>query len=133
MAEAWLRHLAGDAIRASSAGTRPATLHPMSVRAMAEVGVDLGGQRAKGLSDVDLASVTQVVTVCDGAAAECPALLQDLPHRHWPVPDPASIAREFPHLVSDGFRAVRDNLKDRVTLLVRELTAVSDGQMRKIV
>lgn len=121
MAEAWLRHLSGGRIRVSSAGSHPGTLNPMTVAAMQEVGIDLSGQRAKGLEAVDMDSVTLVITVCDNARQACPVFPRNVEHRHWPVVDPAQLTKDFPHLLNDGFRAVRDNLRDRVLMFLGEL------------
>jgi len=121
MAEAWLRVLGGGRVGASSAGLAPGTLQPATVAAMAEAGVDIAGRTPKGLDAVDLATVTHVITVSDGAAAACPDFPRGVERRHWSVPDPADLAQDFPHLVDNGFRAIRDNLRDRVWLLLKEL------------
>jgi arsenate reductase len=121
MAEGWLRALGGGRVRVSSAGLGPGAVAPATVTAMAEAGVDISGQGPKGLEAVDTASVTHVITVCDEAAAGCPDFPRAVARRHWSVPDPADLAQDFPHLVNDGFRAIRDNLRDRVWLLLKEL------------
>ncbi|MEX1026185.1 MAG: arsenate reductase ArsC, partial [Planctomycetota bacterium] len=65
MAEGWLRRLGGQHVEALSAGTRPKGIHPLAVRAMAEVGIDLGGQSSKSI-DAFLAEPPDVViAVCD--------------------------------------------------------------------
>jgi protein-tyrosine-phosphatase len=121
MAEAWLKALSGGRVRASSAGTRPGQVNPMTVATMAEAGIDIAAQRPKGLADVDLGAATHVVTVCERAAAESPGLSRDVVRRHWPVPDPSEMGDEFQHLMADGFRAIRDNLRDRVGMFLVEL------------
>jgi arsenate reductase (thioredoxin) len=121
MAEAWTRALSGGRVRVSSAGTHPGAVSPMTVATMAEAGIDISAQHPKGLADVDQASVTHLVTVCDLAAAECPAFSREVVRRHWPVPDPSGMEDEFRHLLADGFRAVRDNLRDRVGMFLVEL------------
>jgi protein-tyrosine-phosphatase len=121
MAEAWVASLSGGRVRASSAGTHPGTVNPMTVTAMAEAGVDISGRRAKGLDDVDVGSVTHVVTVCEQAAANGPAFPREVVRRHWPVPDPGDMPDEFRHLTADGFRAIRDNLRDRARMFLVEL------------
>lgn len=121
MAEAWVRALSGGRVRASSAGTRPGRVNPMTVTVMADAGIDIAAQHPKGLADVDLGSATHVVTVCEGAAAEGPAFSRDVVRRHWPVPDPSDMADEFQHLLADGFRAIRDNLRDRTRMFLVEL------------
>jgi len=121
MAEGWLRAMSEGQVRVSSAGTRPGTVSPMTVATMAEAGIDIAAQRAKGLSDVDGPSVTHLITVSDLAAAEVPSLSRDVVRRHWPVPDPSEMEDEFRHLLAEGFRAVRDNLRDRARMFLVEL------------
>jgi len=50
MAEGWLRHLAGDRFEVHSAGTEATRVRPLAVRAMAELGIDIAGHRARRLS-----------------------------------------------------------------------------------
>jgi protein-tyrosine-phosphatase len=121
MAEAWLRALSGGRVRASSAGLEPGPLSPAAVAAMADAGVDIAAQRPKGLEAVEAASLTHVITVCDAAAAACPDFPRGVERRHWSVPDTALLEQDFPRLVDDGFKAIRDNLRDRVRLLLAEL------------
>ena len=49
MAEALLRHLAGDRFEAYSAGIEATHVRPLAVRAMAERGIDISGQQSKTL------------------------------------------------------------------------------------
>jgi len=121
MAEAWLKALGGGRVVAASAGTHPGAPSAAAVAAMAEVGVDISAARPKALGDVDTASVTHVITVCDEAAAALTSFPRGVERRHWSVPDPAGLGEDFPHLVDQGFRAIRDNLRDRVRLLLIEL------------
>jgi len=121
MAEAWVRALGSGRVRASSAGTHPGRVNPMTVATMAEAGIDIAAQRPKGLDQVDGPSVTHVVTVCEGAAAAGPAFGRSVVRRHWPVPDPSDMPDEFQHLMADGFRAIRDNLRDRARMFLVEL------------
>ena len=51
MAEGLLRHLHGDRYEVFSAGTEPTERNPHAIRAMAERGVDISGQRSKSLND----------------------------------------------------------------------------------
>jgi arsenate reductase len=50
MAEAWTRHLKGDQFEVYSAGVSPKAIDPRAIKAMAEVGLDISGQKSK---DVD--------------------------------------------------------------------------------
>jgi ArsR family transcriptional regulator len=112
MAEGWLRHLSGGRLIARSAGVTPTMLHPLAVQAMAEVGVDIGYQRSKGLDETP-PNPDIVVTVCDLAREQCPTELQRVPLLHWSITDPVKArGEEAEKLVV--FRAVRDQLRTRV-------------------
>src|SRR5512138_3315888 len=47
MAEGFLRALAGDRFEVASAGTQATRVHPLAIRAMADVDIDLGGHTSK--------------------------------------------------------------------------------------
>ena len=47
MAEGWTRHLKGDQFEAYSAGIETHGLNPHMVKVMAEVGVDVTGQKSR--------------------------------------------------------------------------------------
>lgn len=113
MAEAWLRVLGGERFEAASAGTEPTVLHPLAVRAMAEVGIDLSGHRAKGLDAVGLEGWDDVITVCDAAAGRCPAFPGRARRLHWSVPDPAAVAGPEAQRLA-AFRRAREELGSRV-------------------
>jgi hypothetical protein len=52
MAEGILKHKSGDLIRVESAGSKPSgTVHPLAIRAMGEIGIDISGGRSKNLSE----------------------------------------------------------------------------------
>src|SRR5688572_24407138 len=75
MAEGWTRHLKGELIEAYSAGIDPRGLDPTAVEVMAEVGVDISGQRSKDVNELRFVLFDFVVTVCDRAMRNCPAYL----------------------------------------------------------
>jgi len=52
MAEGFLRRDAGDKFIVQSAGTRATTIHPLAVRAMREIGIDISRQQSKSVDDV---------------------------------------------------------------------------------
>ena len=52
MAEGFLRHLHGDRYEVESAGTEPTGVNPLAIRAMAERGVYISGQRSKSLTEL---------------------------------------------------------------------------------
>ena len=46
-----MRKRAGDRFDAYSAGTQPKGMNPLTVRAMKEIGIDVRGQRSKGVKE----------------------------------------------------------------------------------
>ena len=89
MAEAILRHEAGDRFEALSAGTRPAgVVQPIAIRALERMGVPTDGLESKHLDRFADDPVNIAITVCDNASAECPSWLGADIRVHWGLPDP---------------------------------------------
>ena len=119
MAEGFARALAGDRWEVHSAGTAPAGLNPMAVKAMAEVGIDISGHTSKGLDPEVLKSADMVVTLCGDAAESCPLTPPEVRRMHWPLPDPARATGTGKEIMA-AFRSVRDDIKKRVRTLLEE-------------
>ncbi len=107
MAEGFASQGAGPGLRVLSAGTDPASVNPIAVRVIAEVGIDIANQRSKSLAEIPLEEVDLVVTLCGDAAERCPALPSGARPLHWGLPDPAA-AIGSPEEILDRFREVRD-------------------------
>lgn len=123
MAEGLLRARGGTRYRVFSAGTHPRAVHPLAVRAMAEIGIDISeaaGHRAKSLDEfADQPPLDLVVTVCDDAAEECPFFPGARRQVHWGFPDPsAATGTEEQRLAA--FRAVRDAIAARIDAFLRD-------------
>ncbi len=94
MAEAWLKHLAGDRYDVYSAGIEPGELNPVVVTAMAEVGIDISGNKTKSIAEMLAAGhhFDYAITVCDDAQAEsCPIFPGVVKRLHWSIPDPHAV------------------------------------------
>lgn len=109
MAEAWIRHLAGDRVEVHSAGTHPWKLHPMVPEVMGEVGVSTEGQWSKSVNRFVDQHFDLVVTVCDSAAESCPVFPNAGERLHWPFEDPAMVPVEEQ---AEVFRRVRDEIRE---------------------
>ena len=72
MAHGWLRHLGGAAVVVESAGTVPKEVHPLTIRAMAEVGVDISDHTSDHVDRFVEQDFDVVLTVCDSARESCP-------------------------------------------------------------
>jgi len=114
MAEGLVNYLLGDQWEAFSAGTKPAGhVHPLAVRAMAELGIDISAQRSKPVDEFRDAEFDIVITVCDQAAKNCPVWLGKGKRTHLGFLDPAAATgSEAKRLAL--FRRVRDGLRQEV-------------------
>jgi len=114
MAEGWVNHLLGDRWEARSAGTRPAAaVHPLAIRAMAEVGVDISGGKPEHVSAYLDQHWDLVITVCDSAKESCPLFPRPVEQIHISFPDPAEAAGSEDERLA-VFRAVRDDIRARL-------------------
>lgn len=113
MAEAFLRALAGDRFEVASAGTEATRVHPLAIRAMAEVGIDLRGHASKTLDRFLGEPWDYVITVCDGANERCPVFPAPVKRLHWSFEDP-SAARGAEQERLEVFRRVRDAIAARI-------------------
>src|SRR5256885_17261850 len=116
MAEGFLRAHAGDRFTVQSAGTKATAIHPLAVRAMREVGIDISGQSSKSVDDVG-DSWDVVVTVCD---ANCPIPPRSGLKLRWSFPDPAIAGGTDDERLA-AFRSVRDGIQKRVRSLAARL------------
>jgi arsenate reductase len=114
MAEGWLRAMAGDRFEVASAGTEATRVHPLAVRAMAEVGVDLSGHTSKTLDRFLGQPWAHVVTVCDAAREACPVFPRSSGRLHWSFPDPSRAAGTEDERL-EVFRQVRDQIGRRLS------------------
>jgi arsenate reductase len=76
----------------ANAGLEPTAVHPLTVRAMNEVGLDIAGQQAKGLDGFLGKSTVQIaIIVCESAQKNCPRIYPfALPRLYWAFEDPAA-------------------------------------------
>jgi arsenate reductase len=121
MAEAIVNSGRAGEWEAFSAGSRPAGfVHPLAVRVLSEIGIELRGARSKPVAEFHGKSFDLVVTVCSSAAEECPVWLGQGRRLHQEYPDPAK-AKGDEHQVLAAFRSVRD-------AMLRDLPALLQGQ-----
>ena len=87
---------------------------------MDEIGVDISGQRSKGVTEnLGKLAVDYMIVVCGGADEKCPTVWPGATARlFWPLNDPAAVdGTEAQRL--DAFRTVRD----QIDVLIREWLA----------
>jgi thioredoxin type arsenate reductase len=111
IAEGVLRTAAGDILEVHSAGSKPAGfVHPLAIKAMAEIGIDISQHRSKGMNEFLDQQIETVITVCGKADQVCPVYPGQVNRFHWPFDDPArAIGVEAEQM--NSFRRVRDEIK----------------------
>lgn len=117
MAEGLARATAPDGWHVYSAGSRPSHVNPVAVEVMAELGIDIGTQHAKGLDEVPVADADYVITLC--AEEECPVAMTRGRRLGWAMPDPAAPA-ENDAARRNAFRETRDRIHDRLGAFWRD-------------
>lgn len=111
MGEGFLRAAAGDLVNVQSAGSHPTgCVHPLAVKVMAEVGIDISGHRSKHLKEFLGQKVRTVITVGGNLDEGCPVFPGQLQRHHWPFLDPAK-ATGNEEEVLNAFRQVCDQMR----------------------
>jgi arsenate reductase (thioredoxin) len=120
MAEGLWNHLAGGTWRADSAGSKPAGyVHPLAIRVMGELGLDIARNRSKSLSEFQQTPFDLVITVCDNAQEACPTFPGSGRVLHWPFEDPYHAPGNDEEKLVE-FRRVRDLIRDKIAAFLRE-------------
>ena len=121
MAHGWLKHIGGDRVEVASAGTHPKGVHPLAIRVMSEVRIDISNHTSDHVDRYVNDHFDLVLTVCDAAKESCPVFLgaQRTLHRSFEDPDAPNLSdAELTQL----FRRIRDQIGDEIRqLLNREL------------
>ena len=112
MAEGLLRHEAGDRFEVFSAGLHPGYVRPHAIKVMQEIGIDISNHRSKSVDEFAGKEMDYVITVCDHAAQNCPALPARNRRIHWSIEDPVAPGGEEAQLAM--FRRVRDDIRRRL-------------------
>ncbi len=114
MAQELVNHFLGHRWQAFSAGTDPAGyVHPLAIRAMAELGIDISDQHSKSVEQFREKDFDVVITVCDQAAQNCPLWLGSGKVIHVGFPDPAAAEGSESERL-EVFCRVRDGLREKV-------------------
>ncbi|MDR3476998.1 MAG: arsenate reductase ArsC [Gammaproteobacteria bacterium] len=113
MAEGLAKNMLGKDFSIMSAGSFSSYVHPVAIKVMSEIGIDISKQTSKSINDIDLSHIDMIITLC--AEEVCPYVAGDIKKHHWPMPDPAKAINESEQLAL--FREIRDSLKVHIELL----------------
>ncbi len=112
MAAGFLTQLSHGNVEVRSAGSEPAeSINPAAVQAMAEVGIDIGAEKPKILTDQAVRESDVVITM--GCGDTCP-FYPGKRYEDWVLDDPAGKGVE-------SVRPIRDEIRRRVDDLLDEL------------
>ena len=112
MAEAFAKMHEKGIIEAYSSGSNPSgIINKKAIASMKEIGYDLSTHTSKSLSEIPDVEYEYAVTM--GCGDECPFVKANK-RGDWQIPDPKDMDEE-------GFRRVRDMIKEKVKDLVRRL------------
>jgi arsenate reductase len=110
MAEALLTKLAD----VFSAGLEPKDVHPMTIRALDEIGIDWSKARSKTLTEyLGKIHFGYLITVCSRAEEKCPVFPGMGQRLHWPFDDPAAVQGSEEEQLA-AFRTVRDQIEVKI-------------------
>ena len=88
-------------------------MHPLAVRALAELDIDISRQRSKPADELRKTHFDLVVTVCDDAAENCPVWLGGGRKVHVGFEDPAQAAGSDEERLA-VFLRVRDEIRREI-------------------
>ena len=115
MAEGFARTLGKDKIEVTSSGLEASRVHPTAIKVMSEVDIDLGQQTSDALSGFKADDYDAVISMC-GCGTNLPKewVMQEV-FEDWELDDPDGQPIET-------FHRVRDEIKQRVTKLIDQLS-----------
>ena len=112
MAAALARHLSADKVHVRSAGSQPTQqIHPLTIQALAERGIEITEAFPKPLTDDVVRAADVIITM--GCGDACP-VFPGKRYEDWDVADPAGQPIEV-------VRAIRDDIQARVTTLLSQV------------
>ena len=110
MAEGFAKKILSKNLKIFSAGLEIKRIHPMAIKVMQEVGIDISHQRSKNILEIPLNEIHLLITLCGEAAESCPVLPRKVKKIHWSIEDPAKVKGSAEEIIQ-AFRRVRDKIK----------------------
>ncbi len=110
IAEAYLRHFAGEKAEIYSAGVETHGVNPRAIATMEEDGIDISQHTSNNIDEYFNIDFDFVITVCDNAKERCPFFPTKAKKFHQNFPDPAK-ATGTEEEILEQFRQVRQMIK----------------------
>jgi arsenate reductase len=113
IAEGLMKSMGGEQWEVESAGILPSYVHPLAIRVMDEVGIDISKQTSKAQDQFLKEEFDYIITLCDHAAKACPNFPGQGSRIHWSIEDPAMAIGTIDQRVG-VFRRARDEIRTRI-------------------
>jgi arsenate reductase (thioredoxin) len=118
IAEGLMKSMGGEQWEVKSAGILASYLHPLAIRVMDEVGIDISKQTSKSQSQFLTEEFDYIITLCDHAAMACPNFPGQENRLHWSIEDPAMAIGKMDERAM-VFRRTRDEIRARIGRFLR--------------
>jgi arsenate reductase len=112
-----MKSMGGEQWEVKSAGILPSYVHPLAIRVMDEVGIDISKQTSKSQDQFLKEEFDYIITLCDDAAMACPTFPGQGNRLHWSIEDPAMAIGTMDERVA-VFRKARDEIKMKIEELL---------------
>jgi len=113
IAEGLMKSMGEEQWEVKSAGILPSYVHPLAIRVMDEVGIDISKQTSKSQDQFLKEEFDYIITLCDHAAIACPNFPGQGKRIHWSIEDPTMAVGTMDERVA-VFRRVRDDIRTRI-------------------
>ena len=113
MAEGFAQKIPSKDLKIFSAGLEPKGVHPMAIKVMQEIGVDISHHKSKNISEIPFGEINIVITLCGDATERCPIFPGKVKKIHWALEDPAK-AQGSEEEIFQVFGKVRDKIKSYI-------------------
>jgi len=113
IAEGLMKSMGGEQWEVKSAGILPSYVHPLAIRVMDEVGIDISKQTSKSQNQFLKEEFDYIITLCDHAAMACPNFPGQGIRLHWSIEDPAMAIGTMDERVA-VFRRAREEIRTRI-------------------
>ena len=106
IAEGLMKSMGGEQWEVKSAGILPSYVHPLAIRVMDEIGIDISKQTSKSQNQFLNEEFDYIITPCPNFPAQGNRL-------HWSIEDPAMAIGTVDERVT-LFRKARDEIRTRI-------------------
>ena len=133
MAEGITRHFLGDVCAVYSAGTTPSFVHPLAIKVLNEIDIDISSHHSKSIQELQHQSFDILETVCDHAKETCPVLPGQHQTIHLPFEDPAATEKQLDNAATRDLKSEQAALLDKFREVRNAILAVLPPTLEKYI